>query len=466
MPWVDLFQHMNSQPGVSITARGGDSGDSYWQGGVTLDPDVRTVLHNYSCGDPFQEYLPPDGERGGVTYNNFAVYGSIEYRYGRINAIFPEDDGGFAIHTGTRIRARARFVGWRSEDYWSASGAGFAGFIFRDTSGGGLYCTNEFAEFYGIDRDGWSPWSEHEVTESDMWPSNYSEFQGIGHETSWPDDYGPPKSGMEVEWQIWVEPVLEAADDASDTVSGVSVTTDVLANDTIDGRPVSLADLDGVPVITRHPESGTVEVNQDGTITYTPWPGLVGEDSYEYEISLAVPDEPDTLDLCYVDMGEGGHMILPSDELDENRPLAVEDSYGNADLFEYWSGLGDTGLAWSPYNYSINFEDGEQVFIYLDGEVRVATMHEGVKLFAHWTGGADPEMFVDLVSSPWSFVEMRFTFNGQQFDVYPDGGTSPSIKNFLGGDDFGRAHSVEVWIMTEGGAETVCGSIGFEYPPS
>lgn len=79
---------------------------------------------------------------------------------------------------------------------------------------------------------------------------------------------------------------LVAEDDNATTRSGTPVTTNVLANDTLGGKPVTLAQLSGIPIITVQPKNGTVTVNADGTITYKPNPGFSGEDSYEYGIQL------------------------------------------------------------------------------------------------------------------------------------------------------------------------------------
>ena len=84
---------------------------------------------------------------------------------------------------------------------------------------------------------------------------------------------------------------IVAVDDESASDGG-EVTTNVLANDTIGGAPATLPQLSGLPVITRQPEHGTVVVNSDGSITYTPNPGSTAtEDSYEYGISAARNDD-------------------------------------------------------------------------------------------------------------------------------------------------------------------------------
>lgn len=119
--------------------------------------------------------------------------------------------------------------------------------------------------------------------------------------------------GYEMVIEVFVDAEqLNAADDYDEVNIGESTTTPVLANDTIDDgdgeRPVTLADLAGLPVIVREPEHGTATVNSDGTITYTPNPGTEAtEDSYEYEI-LEHGDEGDCVELnvdpWYITMAE------------------------------------------------------------------------------------------------------------------------------------------------------------------
>ncbi len=104
---------------------------------------------------------------------------------------------------------------------------------------------------------------------------------------------------------ITVNPVNDAPDandDADATDPGVPVTIDVLANDSdLEGDNLSN------PTITVGPTNGTVVVNGDGTITYTPNAGFTnGTDTFEYEVcddgtpsacstamvTVTVPDSP------------------------------------------------------------------------------------------------------------------------------------------------------------------------------
>jgi hypothetical protein len=70
-----------------------------------------------------------------------------------------------------------------------------------------------------------------------------------------------------------------ASDDAASTLKNRSVDVDALLNDTEpDGDPMTIIS------IVEQPEHGTVTINDDGTITYTPEDGYTGEDSFTYMV--------------------------------------------------------------------------------------------------------------------------------------------------------------------------------------
>ena len=71
-----------------------------------------------------------------------------------------------------------------------------------------------------------------------------------------------------------------AVDDTDSTPEDTPVTTDVLANDSdVDGT------LDiGSVTVTVAPANGTVTVNADGTVTYTPNANWFGTDTYTYQV--------------------------------------------------------------------------------------------------------------------------------------------------------------------------------------
>ncbi|PIE16616.1 MAG: hypothetical protein CSA68_01705 [Rhodobacterales bacterium] len=81
---------------------------------------------------------------------------------------------------------------------------------------------------------------------------------------------------------VTINPVNDdpvAVDDSDTTALNTPVTIDVLANDTdVDGDTLSIV---GTPTSP----DGTVEVNADGTITFTPNDGFTGDATIDYEIT-------------------------------------------------------------------------------------------------------------------------------------------------------------------------------------
>ena len=92
-----------------------------------------------------------------------------------------------------------------------------------------------------------------------------------------------PEACDTAEVEITVNPVNDApalTDDNDQTTVNTPVTTDVLSNDSdLDGN-LDVATL----AITLGPANGSVEIEADGTITYTPNPGYIGEDVYVYTL--------------------------------------------------------------------------------------------------------------------------------------------------------------------------------------
>ncbi|MXP41917.1 tandem-95 repeat protein [Altererythrobacter soli] len=87
---------------------------------------------------------------------------------------------------------------------------------------------------------------------------------------------------------IVVEPVSDIVPDAITTQSGDPVTVDVLDNDTFENSNAA------VTAISQGGH-GTVVINPDGTITYTPDPGYVGPDSYTYTVTSGGGTETTTV---------------------------------------------------------------------------------------------------------------------------------------------------------------------------
>ncbi|SFK34832.1 Ig-like domain-containing protein, partial [Lysobacter sp. cf310] len=84
-----------------------------------------------------------------------------------------------------------------------------------------------------------------------------------------------------------VAPAITATDDLVGGGRGVTpqntpIITSVLTNDTLNGAPIDPALVN--ITIASNPANGTVVVNGDGTVTYTPNPNFSGNDSYTYTI--------------------------------------------------------------------------------------------------------------------------------------------------------------------------------------
>ena len=114
---------------------------------------------------------------------------------------------------------------------------------------------------------------------------------------------------------------IHANNDSATTLTNTPVTVNILANDTKDGvPPVTLPDLQGLPTITLPPSNGTATVNPNGTVTYTPNPGFVGTDFFDYTI-LGQPGAPGSNDVDLF-MGPGQITI-------HNLPIGVVVNWGD-----------------------------------------------------------------------------------------------------------------------------------------
>ncbi len=110
-----------------------------------------------------------------------------------------------------------------------------------------------------------------------------------------------------------------ANNDTATTEENTPVDGSLLPNDfDPDGDPITI---NTTPII--NPLNGTVVINSDGTFTYTPIDGFVGEDTFTYEIC----DNGDPV-LC--DTAEVTITVFPSDG-NENDTYANDDAY-NGDL--------------------------------------------------------------------------------------------------------------------------------------
>ncbi len=128
-----------------------------------------------------------------------------------------------------------------------------------------------------------------------------------------------------------VAPVVDIEADSADVVEGTPTIIKVLGNDTFEGKDkvVSLDAENG-------PKNGTVIVNNDGTVTYTPDDNYVGKDTFTYVVTSGgvsesatvtvnvtpVNDKPESEDFTHVADDQLTHVVFDTD----TKPLGSGDS--------------------------------------------------------------------------------------------------------------------------------------------
>jgi VCBS repeat-containing protein/surface protein len=88
---------------------------------------------------------------------------------------------------------------------------------------------------------------------------------------------------------VTVKPIVDIADDTDTTNEDTAVTTDILTNDNFAGNP-------SITSITQA-TNGTVVINRDDTITYTPDADFNGSDSYTYTVTSGGVTETATVNV-------------------------------------------------------------------------------------------------------------------------------------------------------------------------
>ncbi|AYO04407.1 tandem-95 repeat protein [Vibrio parahaemolyticus] len=128
-----------------------------------------------------------------------------------------------------------------------------------------------------------------------------------------------------------VAPVVDIEADSTNVVEDTSTIINVLGNDTFEGKDkvVSLDAENG-------PKNGTVIVNNDGTVTYTPDDNYVGKDTFTYVVTSGgvsesttvtvnvtpVNDKPESEDFTHVADDQLTHVVFDTD----TKPLGSGDS--------------------------------------------------------------------------------------------------------------------------------------------
>ncbi len=116
-----------------------------------------------------------------------------------------------------------------------------------------------------------------------------------------------------------VAPVVDIESDSADVVEDTPTIINVLGNDTFEGadKVVSLDAENG-------PKNGTVIVNNDGTVTYTPDDNYVGEDTFTYIVTSGGVSESTTVS---VDVTPENDAPVAKDDTaitDEDTPVTID----------------------------------------------------------------------------------------------------------------------------------------------
>lgn len=112
-------------------------------------------------------------------------------------------------------------------------------------------------------------------------------------------DSGSAMATYVVSGSLQNNPPIAVDDDAS-TDSNTSVTIPVMANDyDPDGDPLAVT-------VLNQPNKGTVELNADGTVTYTPGNKANGSDSFGYTVSDGAGSASATVQIAFTKGGGGG----------------------------------------------------------------------------------------------------------------------------------------------------------------
>ncbi len=161
---------------------------------------------------------------------------------------------------------------------------------------------------------------------------------------------------------ITVTPVNDdpvATDDMVVTGVDVPVIIDILTNDfDVDGDSLIIKD------IIEGPSNGTVEINADGTVTYTPDAGFTGMDTFTYAISDG-NGGCDTAEVIIVVDSDPTIVATPDDiTADSNGDELCNDTVHSLDVLANDSGVGDLEIIdfTAPSNGTVALDNGLLIY--------------------------------------------------------------------------------------------------------
>ncbi|MFO8088376.1 MAG: Ig-like domain-containing protein, partial [Desulfatiglandaceae bacterium] len=153
---------------------------------------------------------------------------------------------------------------------------------------------------------------------------------------------------------VTVTPVDDIADDTVTTDEDTPATIDVLDNDTFQGEYGTDYEVTGVT----DPANGTVTINADGTVTYTPDPDFNGTDSFDYTVTVYNADGTTTTETATVTVNVTPEADIAADEVttDEDTPATIDVLDNDTFQGDYGTDYEVTGVS-DPANGTVEIND-------------------------------------------------------------------------------------------------------------
>ncbi|RMB56458.1 tandem-95 repeat protein, partial [Dokdonia sinensis] len=122
---------------------------------------------------------------------------------------------------------------------------------------------------------------------------------------------------------------LVLQDDEDDTLVDTPVDIDILANDTL----VGVYGTDHETTAVTDPANGTVTIDADGSVIYTPDAGYIGTDTFDYTVTITGPDGDTSTETAtvVVTIADAINAVDDSETTDEDTPVDI-DLFANDDL--------------------------------------------------------------------------------------------------------------------------------------
>ncbi|MFK5958265.1 MAG: tandem-95 repeat protein, partial [Lutibacter sp.] len=241
-----------------------------------------------------------------------------------------------------------------------------------------------------------------------------------------------------------------AFDDSDSTLEDTSVTTQVLSNDTDCDNNINSQSVTQVSA----PNHGSIVINSDGTITYTPNPDYNGNDSYEYSVC----DLDGNCETAVVTIQVNGIQDVIDDSASTNEDVSVTINVFDNDTFNSNNSILLSGVT-NPLNGS--------VLINSDGTITYTPNPDfnGVDIFTYTVTVTLPDGTITQETA-----QVIVNISAEE-DIVDDTATTfmniPVIINVLENDSFeGTNHEITTIIEPSSGTVIINNDGTLTYSPN